>query len=187
MITVPLDRQLLTPRLSLRCRTLADNQMIYAATQHPGFNDGMPWDPPHGIDELTPKFHQALEKWKRGEAFTFVIDRAGEALGLISIRKAGTDKIWSVGFFLHPDHQGQGYMGEALAAVLRFGFETLKAMQVEAQCAHWNQASEKILLKAGMQFSTHIPRGFQKNGNWVAEKKYTLIPEQVEKAKDEHR
>ncbi|MCB0631197.1 MAG: GNAT family N-acetyltransferase [Saprospiraceae bacterium] len=77
----------------------------------------------------------------------------------------GTICLWNIsvpnsraeiGFELHPDHQGQGYMLEAVRAVLSFSFEQLQLNTIEA-CFHTqNLASRKLLEKNGFQFSRKL-------------------------------
>jgi|GEM_PF-2131789 len=66
-------------------------------------------------------------------------------------------------------------MGEAVAAILEFGFKTLNATCIEAAHATWNRASGRVLQKAGMKFSAHVPQGFQKRGEWVAEDRFEIV------------
>lgn len=73
----------------------------------------------------------------------------------------GTICLWNVsvakscaeiGFELHPDHQGKGYMQEAVECILAYGFETLRLSQIEA-CFHpGNQSSKKLLERNRFQF-----------------------------------
>jgi RimJ/RimL family protein N-acetyltransferase len=65
-------------------------------------------------------------------------------------------------------------MREAAAAVLSFGFEHLKADEIEACYATWNQASARVLRSIGMTFIKHIPQGFQKRGQWVPENRMVI-------------
>jgi len=60
-------------------------------------------------------------------------------------------------------------MTEALKGVLKFGFEELSAVKIEACHALWNKASEKVLKRNGMMFERYLEQGFKKNGQWVEE------------------
>jgi len=130
----------------------------------------MRWSPPATEEELLVPFENNMAAWEAGMAYTFTIQTkaAGTPIGRIVIRCKG-DGCWDLGFWTHPDHQGQGYMTEAAAAMLEFGFETLAASRIEAAHATWNLSSRRVLEKIGMSFVRHNPEGFQKNGQWVAE------------------
>lgn len=135
----------------------------------------MLWDPPTTEEELLVPYEKNLSAWDQGTAYTFTITLkdAATRVGRIVIRTEEAD-IWELGFWTHPDHQGRGYMTEAAAAMLRFGFEELSASQIEAGHATWNAASRRVLEKIGLSFVQHVPQGFQKDGHWVAEDLYAL-------------
>jgi ribosomal-protein-alanine N-acetyltransferase len=172
---IPLNFCIQTKRLKLRSRNIDDNKMIFSATRFKGFNDGMLWDPPVTEQELIPRVESAKQSWLKGDSYTFVITIESHSVGMISIRKTKVENTWNVGFFLHPDYQRKGYMTESTLAVLDFGFNKLRAKIIEAQCATWNVASEKVLISSGMKFKEIIPNGFKKNGSWVEEKKYQIM------------
>ena len=168
---LPLTYTIETPRCRLRAPAAADLPHIFEATRYPGFNEGMLWDPPDTPDELHEPFRRSLAAWQAAEAFSFSIDlrASGTFVGRISIRPTDEPHRWNIGFWLHPQHQGNGYMREAAAAILRFGFEMLGAEAIEACYATWNTPSERVLKAIGMTFETHLPHGFKKRGAWVAE------------------
>lgn len=172
---IPLNYSIQTKRLRLRSREIEDNSMIFSATRFDGFNDGMPWDPPETEQELIPRVEHAKKLWRQGDSYTFVIEYKNQSIGMISIRKTDTENIWSIGYFLHPNFQGQGFMTESVKAVIDFGIIELKAKIIEAQCAVWNMASEKVLISSGMKFTEKIPQGFMKKGFWVEENKYQIL------------
>lgn len=144
---------------------------MFSATRHVGFNDGMLWDPPESEAELKKPLEDGIAAWAKGEVFTFSIDAKedGRFLGRIGIRKGEEDGVWNIGFWIHPDSQGNGFMTEAAQAILRFGFEELGAVRIEACYALWNKASGRVLEKVGMNFVRYIPKGFLKKGEWVEE------------------
>jgi [ribosomal protein S5]-alanine N-acetyltransferase len=172
MLVVPQDFTITTARCLLRYPSVADIEHIFAATRFVGFNDGMLWEPPASLADLEQPLQNNFKGWAAGLNFTFTItDRATQDfLGRVSIRRmAATDIMWNIGFFTHPQYQGQGYMTEAVQAIVRFGFETLDADRIEAAHATWNIGSQKVLEKAGLKFVKSRLQGFQKKGQWVAD------------------
>lgn len=131
----------------------------------------MLWDPPESEEELRKPYEANIKAWDAGDAYTFTIEstRTGEFIGRISIRRQAEENVWNLGFWTHPRHQGCGYMTETVEAIIAFGFSDLKASRIEACCALWNRASERVLAKNGMSFVRHIPKGFQKKGQWIEE------------------
>jgi ribosomal-protein-alanine N-acetyltransferase len=57
---------------------------------------------------------------------------------------------FQIGFFVDKDHEGKGYMSEAVRAVLKFVFEHLKAHRVSAECDETNLRSIQVLERCGM-------------------------------------
>lgn len=165
-----------TPSLLLRAPSLHDIPIIFSATKHVHFNDGMPWDPPQSEDEMIEPYKRAIKAWEDGKGYSFSIDVKPDLMfkARISIRK--TDKMdrWNIGFWTHPAYQRKGIMKEAVAAVLKFGFEELCAAEIEACCATWNIASERVLQNNGFRFEKYLEEGFLKKGVWVAENLYSI-------------
>ncbi len=165
-----------------RCRllhiSLDDIPHIMSATRYPGFNDGMVWEPPANAEELIAPFEANTKAWADDHAYSFTIEEKNSKtfIGRISIRPKG-EFIWNFGFWTHPEKQNQGFMTEAVFAVMQFGFEQLGASKITACYAVWNRASEAVLKKAGMEFVEHIPEGFQKNGQWVPQNLFDITRE----------
>lgn len=168
--------EIFTPRCRLRHPDESDLVHIWSATRVAGFNDGMPWDPPKHIDDLTAPLERARADWRAGVHFTWTVEARStrEFLGRISIRREEGAAVWSIGFWIHPQHQGRGYATEVAAALVDFGFSRLDAECITAAHAAWNQASARVLERIGMIFVRSNPRGFVKRGAWVEEREYEI-------------
>jgi len=166
---IPLSFYLETERMILRCPSAEDIPAIFEATRYEGFNDGMRWNPPQSITELNAPLQRNLKCWKEGEAYVFTMaaKKDDQLIGRISIHKKEGQQFCRMGFWTHPKHQSQGFMTEAVAAVLQFGFQKLEAERIEASYVIWNKASQRVLEKNGMTFLKFIKNGFEKNGKWV--------------------
>lgn len=165
------DFQIVTARCRLRYPAEGDLAHFFAASRFAGFNDGMKWEPPATVEELRGPLQENLRAWDAGTSFSFTIERADGSgfLGRISIRSTPAPSVWDLGFWLHPDRQGQGYMTESASAVVDFGFGRLGAVAIEACHASWNVRSRRVLERLGMTEVELIPHGFMKRGQWVQE------------------
>ena len=174
--------------LSLRIPSLDDIPHIFSSTRFEGFNDGMAWEAPASQEELIAPYHRNIKAWEEGRGYSFTIEekQTKQFLGRISIRKTETENRWNVGFWTHPNHQGQGIMTKALSAILKFGFETLQAEVIEAYHAIWNKGSEKVLMNNGMKFIKYVEQGFKKNGVWVEENLLAIGKEEWVKLQDSY-
>ena len=63
---------------------------------------------------------------------------------------------FSIGFFVEKDHEGQGYVSEAVRAVMRFLFEELHAHRVNLECDDTNIRSQRVAERCGMIKEGHI-------------------------------
>lgn len=165
----PTTFRLETDRCWLRHVSLEDIPHIFSASRYKGFNDGMRWNPPEKEDELITPYEYNVKAWQEDSAYCFTIEEKIDQtfIGRIAIRGGNEVDVWDLGFFTHPEHQGKGFMTEAVEAVIDFGFSRLGASRITAGYAIWNKASEALLKKNGMSFICHMPERFEKNGNWV--------------------
>ena len=178
---IPFTTALTSLHYKLRMSDESDVDFTYSATRYPGFNDGMPWDPPNHKDVILNSLKKTPKRWKEGTDFGFTIESIAaqpERLGRISIRQKTHGEIWDVGYWTHPAHHSKGIMTEVLGAILDFGFTTLQAEKITASCATWNKASEKVLTNNGFKFIKHIEQGFQKKGQWVSENQFAITRHQ---------
>ena len=158
-------------KFNLRFPSQEDIPHVFSATRVEGFNDGMLWDPPEKMEEIEGSLARNHVAWDEGRGFSFTIDdkSTNAFVGRIGIRKTKISKVWNIGFWTHPQHQGKGVMKEVVGRILHFAFTELQAIRVEADYATWNIASEKVLTSNGFQFVKFIENAFQKNGQWVDE------------------
>ncbi|MCF8239684.1 MAG: GNAT family N-acetyltransferase [Saprospiraceae bacterium] len=56
-----------------------------------------------------------------------------------------------VGYDLHPEYQGKGFMKESLKAVLDFGFQKLGLQVIDAYTHRLNEPSRKLLVACGFK------------------------------------
>lgn len=79
----------------------------------------------------------------------------GQLIGWLGIGTASHPTVVGerdFGYALNRDFWGKGYMPEALGAVLRFEFETLKTTRIYGECELENPASARVMEKVGMQY-----------------------------------
>ncbi len=180
---IPTTIILKTENYQLRIPNESDIDLVFSASRYPGFTDGMLWHPPETKEECLLPLQSSFKAWEEETGYTFTIlsnKNPEEKFGKSSIRKTKTPDIWNVGFWVHPANQKKGIMTEALGALLRFGFENLNAIQIEAAYATWNKASEKVLSNNGFKFAKYLEKGFLKNDVWVPENEVCITKEEWE-------
>lgn len=176
MISIPSDFTITTKRLCLKAADVSEVDFVWSATRFEGFNNGLAWDTPSDKSELVDAAIRGQEQWEKGEAFTFTSEllETGEPVGRTGTTRVGSSSEWSLGFWVHPDHWGNGYALEAGSAVLEFIFSTLQVSKVLSAHAIWNNRSQKVIEKLGFEYTGETECGFIKDGNPVAEYEYEL-------------
>lgn len=85
-------------------------------------------------------------------------------IGSIGIGRRSDPPGGVLGYWLGVEHWGNGYMTEAVRAVIQFGIVRLGLNRVEALCFTTNPASARVLEKAGMTYEGRHPEPVMKNG-----------------------
>jgi len=65
-----------------------------------------------------------------------------------------------IGYELHPDYWGKGFMTEVMQTVLSFGFKTMKFHSVEANVTPGNKASVSLLLRNGFRLEGQFKENY---------------------------
>jgi ribosomal-protein-alanine N-acetyltransferase len=134
-----------------------------------------PWEPSWPAGALTRQdFRRRLRQYAferredSGYAF-FIFHRDSDALlggiTLANLRR-GVAQTGSIGYWMGKPHARQGYMSEALVALLDFCFGELNLHRIEAACLPHNVASRKLLEKCGFQGEGYARNYLKINGKW---------------------
>jgi [ribosomal protein S5]-alanine N-acetyltransferase len=79
-----------------------------------------------------------------------IVEQDGRLIGWLGFHLLEAGQIVEFGYALHPEKWNQGYMTEAVQAMLVYCFEVLQVQTIKAFHMHNNMASGKVLQKAGM-------------------------------------
>ena len=119
-----------------------------------------PWEPTWPEDDLTRaafrrRLRRQAEEMARDESFAFLIFEATseELLGGLTLGgvRRGVAQAATLGYWMGAPHAGKGYMTRAVAAVVRFGFGTLRLHRIEAACIPDNAPSMALLKRNGFR------------------------------------
>lgn len=80
-----------------------------------------------------------------------------------------------IGYWLGAAHWGRGYATEALIAMTTYGLEQLDLVRIQAGVFEWNQASMRVLSKAGYQFEGTLRSHVVKDGRLGDVRLYAVI------------
>ncbi|MDI4643705.1 GNAT family N-acetyltransferase [Cohnella hashimotonis] len=84
-------------------------------------------------------------------------------------------RIVEIGFTLAPEHQGKGYIHEALGAILHYIFRILGKHKATAFTDVRNEKSIRVLERMGMRREGHLLQNYMSKGKWVDEYQYAVL------------
>jgi RimJ/RimL family protein N-acetyltransferase len=161
-----------TERLILRAMTAPDVDDIYAYQSRSDVCRYLPFEP-RARDEVAQKiakYSTALTLSGDGDFWRLAIERASDAGRVIgdlyfNITSAANASA-EIGWTLHPDFAGRGYMTEAAGAVLAIAFDDLGLHRVFAQLDPRNEASVTLCERLGMRKEAQFVEDLWFKGGW---------------------
>ena len=134
-----------------------------------------PWEPSWSPDHLEPaNFRQMVRQGQRALVYgqglrLLLIHQDDDAvIGGLNLNGIGRDSRRSatLGYWIAMDCARQGYMFEAIAALVCYGFETLDLHRIEAAAIPNNQASLGLLVKLGFEHEGLARSYLEIDGRW---------------------
>ncbi|WP_424932700.1 GNAT family N-acetyltransferase [Amaricoccus macauensis] len=163
-----------TNRLILRLPEMSDH-VQWAQVRRNGEDFLRVWEPNWATDHFSRKAFRARVSWAarardEGRALPlFLIRRTDRqfmgAITLDNIRR-GPAQIGQVGYWIGPDFSRQGYMSEALNALVEHAFTSLDLSRIEAACLPENSPSRGLLEKCGFRYEGVARSYLQIAGRW---------------------
>ena len=146
----------------------------------------VPWEPAWPYDALTRNaFRRRVKVYRtearQGTSYSFLVFRGADdvligGVTLSNVRR-GVAQTGSLGYWAGARYSRQGYMTEALAAVLRFAFGPLGLHRVEAACLPDNAASRALLIRSGFREEGYARDYLRINGRWQDHALFGLVRE----------
>lgn len=134
-----------------------------------------PWEPTWSTDHLSRKAFSNRVYWAQrsvnaGTALPLFLFEASTnillgAITLDNIRR-GPAQAGTLGYWIGQRSARQGYMREAIKAVVHYAFTSLDLSRVEAACLPENQASRGVLEGSGFKYEGVAQSYLQINGRW---------------------
>jgi ribosomal-protein-alanine N-acetyltransferase len=172
-----------TERLSLRTPLHADFR-AWTSLRRESADFLTPWEPSWAADHLSRRAFSNRVYWASrsvaaGTAMPlFLIRRADEALlGAITLDniRRGPAQAGTLGYWIGQPHARQGYMREAIEAVVHHAFHRLDVSRVEAACLPENAASRGVLERCGFKYEGVAQSYLQIDGRWRTHVLYAAL------------
>jgi len=166
--------EIATPRLILRLPKMADYGQ-WSRTRQEGADFLLPWEPVRDRDFSGKKAFRNRVYWSakstsEGRALPLFLIRRddGAFLGaatLSNIRR-GPAQMANLGYWIGPNHARQGYMTEAVSALVEFAFDEMELSRIEAACLPENKPSRGLLERCGFKYEGVAQSYLQIAGRW---------------------
>ncbi len=163
-----------TPRMTLRLPEQGDWR-AWAELRAVSAEFLTPWEPVWSHDHLSRRAFQSRVYWaaraeSQGTALPFLMIRREDqallgAITLDNIRR-GPVQAGTLGYWVGAPHARNGYMREAIGAVVHHAFAALDLSRIEAACLPENVASRGVLEKSGFKYEGVAQAYLQINGRW---------------------
>ena len=156
-----------TSRLSLRWISGDDVDAFYAIYSNPEVMRYWSTPPLADRDAASKLVNEIHEGFRRRELLKWGIALRSDnsLIGSITLFKPDfTHRRVEIGYALGRAHWGNGYMHEALQAVLTYAFEKLEFHRIEADVDPRNAASIRTLERLGFQREGYLRQRWQVNG-----------------------
>ncbi len=156
MARTELPERLETERLVLRVRTVADAEAIfdYASRPEVSYPAGFPpvktlEDEIYYLEHILPERNQ---KDKLPAGYGIVVKGTDKIIGSVDFNHRYEDDVMEIGYTLHPDYWGRGYVPEAAFALIDLAFKDLGLRKIE----HYNVQSQRVAEKLGFTLEARI-------------------------------
>ncbi|HEX4534114.1 MAG TPA: GNAT family N-acetyltransferase [Rhizomicrobium sp.] len=148
-----------------------------------------PWEPSWSSDELSRgAFRRRLKRYAKesrlDSAYAFFVFRSedDQMMGgctLSNVRR-GVTQCCALGYWIGERFSRQGYMSNAVEALIPFIFGTLGLHRIEAACLPSNGPSRNLLAKAGFREEGLALRYLQINGEWQDHVLFALLSDEAQ-------
>ena len=172
-----------TDRLTLRPPTHSDFRS-WVALRRDSQEFLIPWEPEWADDHLTRKAFTNRVYWAarsiaNGSAMPlFLVRRSDEALmGAITLDniRRGPAQAGTLGYWTGAPFAREGYMREAIGAVVHHAFTRLDLSRIEAACLPENKASRGLLEASGFKYEGVAQSYLQIAGRWRTHVLYAAL------------
>jgi ribosomal-protein-alanine N-acetyltransferase len=171
--------ELRTERLLLRPWRFSDLEDAFANASDPEWARYL-WRVPQPYTHRDAEefIARAVADGWNGQAL-FAVEFEGHAVGGVRLGIVDSAGMTgSIGYNVSPLHWGKGIATEAVDAVLRYGFETLKLQRIFATADARNLASIRIMQKVGMRHEGTLRRHRYYRGEHADEVHYGILAEE---------
>lgn len=169
---------LTSERLAFRHFTEQDASAILALRSHPQVMTYLDAPPFQSLEDARQMIDRNRLSFEKKEGINWVITEKGQhkMIGYFGIWRLDRKNCrGEIGYGLHPDYWGKGYMVETLGLLLDFAFNELQLHSIEANVNPQNEASKKVLTHLGFQQEAYFRENYFYDGHFLDSAIYCLL------------
>jgi len=167
-----------TERLTLRAITMDDAPKLFKLRNDLDVMRYIERLPHRTLEDSKEMIEKIMDGIKNNNMIEWVVTLKGkeDMIGSISYHRIEKEHHRAeIGYMLHPMYWRKGIINEAMIAVIRYGFETMKLHSVEANINPDNVASSNLLKKNGFVKEAYFKENYFFNGNFYDSEIYSLL------------
>ena len=165
-------------RLHFRRLTDADAPEIFALRSNPEIMKYIPRPLATTIEDALAHIKLINEKIDENIDINWAVTEKGndKCIGLMGFYRTQPENFRTeIGYMITPEHNGKGYVTEAVKTLLDFAFNTLNFHSIEAVIDSRHMASERVLQKNGFEKEAHFKENFFYNNEFTDTVIYSLL------------
>jgi len=169
---------LATERLVLRFMTAGDVDDIHAYQSREEVCRYLLFEPRDRalVAEKVAQHAEARTLGDDGDYWQIAVTLDGRVIGDVYFTiKSVRQQTGEIGWTMHPDFHGQGYMSEAARAVLAVGIRDIGLRRVIANLDPRNAASAALCRRLGMRHEAHFVEDVWEKGEWADTGIYAIL------------
>ena len=169
MTRAELPERIETDRLVLRVRTVADAEDIYAYASLSEVAYPAAFQPVKTLEDEIYYLEHILpernEKDNLPAGYGIVVKGTDKVIGSVDFPHRHEDDVLEIGYTLHPNYWGLGYVPEAARALIDLAFKELDLHKIELSCFGYNLQSQRVAEKLGFTLEARIRDRTDVQGN----------------------
>jgi phosphoribosyl-AMP cyclohydrolase len=147
-------RAIQTDRLVLEPSSPVWGPEVFAAVDASAAELGrwLAWVPGRSLESTLQHLAAQEAAWRAGTGFAFVVVDEGRAVGNVDLRVTHNHRgEGSIGYWVSTAEAGRGYISEATAALVEFGFHSAGLDRIEIRADVRNRPSWRVAERVGMR------------------------------------
>lgn len=167
-----------TERLLLRNLCFDDAEDIFEYACDPDVPKYSTWSAHQSIEDTYDFLDAVIADYKNHNSTDWgILHKAdNKIIGTCGFVNWFPDQFRSeIGYALSKKYWSQGYMPEAVRAIINFGFQLMKLNRIEARCMIENTASARVMEKVGMKFEGVLRQQLFTKGSFYDMKIYSIL------------